>query len=59
MSKIKAIDAIRILSGIFEKDTAVDRLALVNLIVRGIVGDADKSFVKETVLKTTKLEIEF
>jgi hypothetical protein len=52
------LEAIRAITGIFEPKEAVDRLALVNLIIRGMVGDAEKDFVKETVLRTTKIELD-
>lgn len=47
------LNTIRGLSGVFPRDQAVDRLALICLIVRGMQGDADAGFVKETVLKAT------
>lgn len=51
------LDAIRLLSGVFTKDQAVDRLALINLIVRGMVGEADPEFVKDTVLKSCNITL--
>ena len=51
------LDAIRHISGIFKSEEAVDRLALICLIIRGMQGDAEADFVKETVLKATGLTI--
>jgi hypothetical protein len=45
----KCLDAIRIISGVFRPEEAVDRLALICLIVRGMQGDAEHGFVREVV----------
>ena len=51
------LEAIRRLSGVFRPSEAVDRLALICLIIRGMQGDAEADFVKETVLKATGLKL--
>lgn len=53
----KCLEAIRLISGAFKPEEAVDRLALICLIVRGMQGDAEADFVKEAVLKATGLAI--
>ena len=43
------LEAIRRLSGIFSEKDAVDRLAIICLIVRGMQGDAEVDYVKEVL----------
>lgn len=50
------IQLIRVLSGMFEVKTAVNRLALINLITRYILGDAEYDFVSE-VLKESGIKL--
>ena len=47
------LEAIRRLSGMFRPEQAVNILALICLIVRGMQGDAEHDFVKEETLKAT------
>lgn len=49
--EVTPIEAIRLLSGIVTSKDAVDRLAIVNLVARYLLGLADKDFVDETMLK--------
>jgi len=56
--KLKPLEAIRVLSGIFSQNEAIERLALINLIVRAMEGDAEKDFTKKTVLEVTKIELD-
>lgn len=49
--EVTPIEAIRLLSGIITPKDAVDRLAIVNLVARYLLGLADKDFVDETMLK--------
>jgi len=56
---MKPLELIRTLSGIFVKSEAVNALALINLIVRGMVGDSEREFVGEQVLKYTQIEIDW
>ena len=48
--EVTPVEAIRLLSGIITPKDAVDRLALVNLLSRYILGLAEKNFVEETML---------
>ena len=61
LNEYTCLDAIRRLSGIFRKDEAVDRLAVICLIVRGMQGDADHEFVQEVLgkmgIRLTDLEV--
>ena len=52
------LDAIRDLTGIFTMKDTANRLAMVNLIVRGMQGDAEKDFVKETILKVFDIDLD-
>jgi hypothetical protein len=45
MNEFTPMEAIRALTGIITVDSAVDRLAAVNLLVRYIEGDAEEDFV--------------
>lgn len=56
---IKPLELIRVLSGIFVRSEAVNALALINLIVRGMVGDSEREFVSEMALKYSKMEIDW
>ena len=58
-TQMKPLELIRTLSGIFVKSEAVNALALINLIVRGMVGDSEREFVGEQVLKYTQIEIDW
>jgi len=49
MNKITAIQMIRLLSGMFPPEEAVDRLALVNLLGRYVLGDAEYDFVNSQI----------
>ena len=52
------LEAIRVITGIFEPKGSVDRLALVNLIARGMLGEAEKDYVKETILKVFDIDLD-
>jgi len=56
--KLKPLKAIRALSGIFLQNEAVERLALINLIVRATEGYAEKDFTKKTVLEVANIELD-
>lgn len=56
---MKPLELIRTLSGIFVHSQAVNALALINLIVRGMEGDSDKDFVSEQVLKYAEIELDW
>jgi hypothetical protein len=56
---MKPLELIRTLSGIFVQSEAVNALALINLVVRGMIGDSDREFVSETVLKYARIEIDW
>ena len=51
------LDQIRMLSGMFRKQEAVDRLALVNLLTRYLLGDSEKAFVAEVFRDSTGKEL--
>lgn len=46
---ITAIEAIRMLSGIFDPETAVDLLVVINQITRVEQGDLDREDLKESL----------
>lgn len=51
------LDKIRMLSGVFRQQEAVDRLALVNLLTRYLLGDSEKNFVEEVFRDATGKEL--
>ena len=51
------LDHVRMLSGMFRHGEASDRLALVNLLTRYLLGDSEKKFVEEVFRDTTGLEL--
>ena len=51
------LDHVRMLSGMFRHGEASDRLALVNLLTRYLLGDSEKAFVEEVFRDTTGLEL--
>jgi hypothetical protein len=51
------LDKIRMLSGVFRQQEAVDRLALVNLLTRYLLGDSEKAFVEEVFRDSTGKEL--
>jgi len=51
MAEVTPLVAIRALSGIVTIDSAIDRLAAINLLVRYIDGDAEEDFVIEIMKK--------
>lgn len=56
LTEWEPIELIRVLSGMFEVKEAINRLALVNLISRYILDEADYEFVTE-VLKTSGIKM--
>ena len=51
LRKLTHIEAIRLLSGMFNPDQAVNILAFINLIARNSLGDAEDDFTDEQLLK--------
>jgi len=51
------LEAIRVLSGIFNPEQAPNILAIINLIVRGMMGIAETDYVKDTVLRRTEITL--
>ena len=57
--KITALELIRLLSGIMSRNDAINRLAMVNLLSRYLLGLAEEEFVKDQVDKLGfELEVE-
>jgi hypothetical protein len=58
---MEPIEVIRLLSGIFENcnEKMQNRLALINMISRAIVGDADKDYVYEVCEKQLNVKIDW
>jgi hypothetical protein len=57
--KITPLEAIRLLSlsGMFTPETAVNRLALVNLLARYLLGDAEEGFVRKLLLEKCGMQL--
>lgn len=49
--EVSPLEAIRLISGMFNPKEAVNRLAVVNLLSRYLLGMAEKDFVEETMMK--------
>ena len=57
--KITALELIRLLSGIMSRNDAINRLAMVNLLSRYLLGLAEEEFVIKQVSKLGfELEVE-
>lgn len=51
LRKLTHIEAIRLLSGMFNPEQAVNILAFINLIARNSLGDAEDNFTDEQLFK--------